>query len=137
MEEEREEREIEENYKYDSKPLPVSLIVKLSTNVELFGCKAFPHTSGSVTSFPGHLPSTSKHQKVGWGLETSLQLQDKMGKRLNTRSMRDMYMSESLSHDCALSSLLQVNLLMSELEFDDSPAAQREYNRLFWQANIV
>ena len=48
-----------------------------------------------------------------------------------------MCLPESLSHDLTLSSLLQVNLLMSELEFDDSPTAQREYNRLFWQANIV
>ena len=65
MEEEREEREIEENYKYDSKPLPVSLIVKLSTNVELFGCKTFPHTSGSVTSFPGP-SSIYKQAPTNW-----------------------------------------------------------------------
>ena len=30
--------------------------------------------------------------------------------------------------------LFQVNLLMSELQFDDSPAAQKEYSRYAWQA---
>ena len=47
------EGEREGSYKYDSKPFPVSLIVTLSTNMKLLGCKAFLYTSDSVALFPG------------------------------------------------------------------------------------
>ena len=35
-------RGTEEKYQHDSKPFPVSVVVKVSTNVELLGYKAFP-----------------------------------------------------------------------------------------------
>ena len=80
---EEEEGQTEENYKHDSKPLPVSVTVKFSTHVELLGYRHSP--THSVASFPGsaHLPSiTANTKKLGGGLETSLRLQDKMGMRL-------------------------------------------------------
>ena len=123
MEEEREEgqtEEIEEKYKYDSKPFPVSLMTKLST-------EKHSQSHASVVSFRGlNLPRFSSlstaNKKLGgtWELHYVV-----------------LPNTERYIHDLTLSSLLQVNLLMSELEFDDGPTAQREYNRLFWQANIV
>ena len=70
---------MEENFKYDSKPFPVSLLVKVSTNVELLDCKTFPYTSDSVASFPGsaHLPSiTANTKKLGgaWKLPCSFKI---------------------------------------------------------------